>query len=288
MQFTRLIFPILFMGLLFAGCSKEESLSETDRLAVEEASEDYLLAEKVFEDVFKTVDREAKQQGDLNGFQDAGDPVTPRDNCPAANLEATENDIFPAVLTLDFGAGCTNDQGVDLAGKIIATFNGLLLRPGTNISIAFDNFFHEGNAVTGTYQLSNDGEDANGQPTFTGVVDGLVTRADGRTIAYKSTRTTKQTEGNDTRFRTHGLAGILDDVWSSTRETTVTTGNGQVLRITTGEPVRSPLLCRWPVSGYLELQLNIPDASGTIDFGDGSCDNKALLTVGDYSREINL
>ena len=65
MQFKSLIFPSLLAAVFLTGCSKDASLSDAERLTVEEASQDYLLTEKICEDVFKTIDVEGKQQGKL-------------------------------------------------------------------------------------------------------------------------------------------------------------------------------------------------------------------------------
>lgn len=289
MQFKSLTLSALVVVLLAAGCSKDEKISEVDRQAMEQASREYVKADKIFDDVFKAVNTQAMQQGSLNGLQSPSEPATtPRDNCPVVTFSNPGNAPFPAVLTLDYGDGCSAGNGPRLSGKIIATFNGLLLRAGTSISITFENFTHEGNAVTGTYRLSNDGEDAAGRPTFTGTVQSTVTTAAGKTFTYQALGVSKQTEGKDTNFFTSGIAGILDDVWSSTREATLSSSDGQVLTVGTPDAIRSELTCIWPVSGALRLSLNNPATNASIDFGAGNCDNKATLTIGDYSVEINL
>ncbi len=274
--------------LLIAGCAKEEEVSEQDRMATESAAQDYLLAETTFEGVFKMVDEEAKKQGDLNGFQVPDDELDDRDNCPEVSFTLTDNTIFPATLTLTFEEGCTTPSGATASGTVIAIYDGLLFSPGTSYSLRFLDFVHNGNTITGDYVLSNDGEDANGQWTFTATVDGVVTTADGRTINYQSQRVSKMIEGNDTNFFTDGLSGIFDDVWGTTQESTITNSEGQVLTVTTPDLIRSPLTCRWPVSGFVDLNLSNPDTDGSLDFGDGDCDNKAVLTIGTYTVEIEL
>ena len=285
MSFKRITFSLLFLAVLAAGCSKDDD-SGIDRAADEQAARDYLLAEGIYEAAFQLVDAEAKQQGALNDFQGPVDPVEPRDNCPFSELVLTEGSVFPATLTLDFGEGCRAGDGVLRAGKIVATFNGLLLRPGTDIYIDFDGYEQDGHAVTGSYRLSNDGQA--GLPTFTGIVDGELTTADGRRIGYQATNTLVQTEGADTNFFTDGLSGITDDVWSGTRDATLTSSTGRTLRVNTPDPIRHPRTCFWPVSGFHALQLSNPDRTGSIDFGTGACDNKAVLTIGEFTVEVEL
>jgi hypothetical protein len=288
MIFKKSIFPILALALLFTSCNKdEETTTAEERQAAEQASKDFMLAENIFENVFKMVDTEAKKQGDLNGFQ-SPEVVDDRNNCPGVGFEITPQTIFPATLTLDFDTGCTTDNGVVAAGKIVAIFNGLLLSEGTSYTLSFENFIYANNTVNGSYILSNDGMNASGQPTFSAVIDGQITKADGTSFTYQSTNVASQTEGNDTNFFTDGLAGIFDDVWSSEREGTIVRGDGVTLSVTTPEAIRNPLTCRWPVSGTYALELSDPALTGSIDFGSGDCDNKALLTVGDFELEIEL
>lgn len=277
--------------VLFAGCNKEEDeqpLSDADRIAVEAAAADYLLAQAACENAFKIVDTEAKKQSNLNGLHDNAPEVEIRNDCPGVDLTLGGNSVFPATLTLDFNEGCQPENGVILAGKIVAVYNGLLLSPGTSYELTFENFVYNGNAIQGTYFLSNDGQDNNGQWMFSATVDGIVTTADGRTIDYEATHSSRQVEGYDTNFFTDGLSGILDDVWSGTREARLTTSGGVDLSVTTPSPIRNPLICRWPVSGNFELSFNTLGLTGSIDFGDDQCDNKAQLTVGDFSRELEL
>lgn len=289
MQFKNTIFLFLVFALVLTACSKEEeNISQQERETFEKAAQDFLLADNIFETVLKMVDAEARQQADLNGFQAPGNEVEIRDNCPGVNLDLTENSLFPATLTLDFADGCNPNGGPLISGQVTAVFDGLLLNPGSSYQLTFTNFIYDGQTVEGSYRLSNDGEDSNGYRTLSASIDGSITTTEGRTIEFQSLTLRKQTEGGDTDFFSDGLEGIFDDVWSITREASIQTSDGDRLAIITPSAIRIPLLCRWPVSGYYQLDLNSQNLTGSIDFGDGSCDNKALLTIGDYSREIEL
>ena len=54
-------------------------------------------------------------------------------------------------------------------------------------------------------------------------------------------------------------------------------GNVYMKEITT--PLRRELSCRFIVSGVLEISRN--DNTASLDFGDGSCDAKGILTQPD-------
>jgi hypothetical protein len=44
-------------------------------------------------------------------------------------------------------------------------------------------------------------------------------------------------------------------------------------------PVMANTRCAWPVSGRLTIQRQEPALAASLDFGDGTCDSKAVLTV---------
>lgn len=284
----RIVFSYLLFTLLLMACSKEKTVSEEDRMTAERASQEYLIAETTFENIFKIVDTQAKLQGRLNGLADQEPEIESRGNCPQTDLNFSGSSVFPATLELDFGPGCS-EKGIPLAsGKITAVFNGLLVNAGTSISLSFTDFVHNGNAVSGAYEIKNEGKDANGHLTFSSLIDGQITTAAGKTFAYQAATASKQTAGGDTNFFTNGLGGILDDVWSTTREAVLTTSEGLSVNISTPSAIQHPFTCVWPVSGQFALDLGSLGTTGAIDFGNGTCDDKALLTIGDYSIELDL
>ncbi|MCB0376764.1 MAG: hypothetical protein KDD04_12675, partial [Sinomicrobium sp.] len=131
--------------ILFAtSCSKEPAVPEEDRQVAEQAAEEYMMAEKIFENVFQSVDKNAKQQGDLNGYKTDGSDLETRGGCPSVSFSKAENGLFPAILELDFGTGCTDDGNAVVAGKITAEFTGLLWKEGTTISLSFTDYSYAG------------------------------------------------------------------------------------------------------------------------------------------------
>jgi hypothetical protein len=53
------------------------------------------------------------------------------------------------------------------------------------------------------------------------------------------------------------------------------------------EPLRREMACRFVVRGIIELVKN--EKNGTLNFGDGTCDNKAVFTnEGGEEKEIIL
>ena len=288
MKFKKLCFAILSIGLMFTAC-KKDNISEEDRKRGMESTEDYLEASQTFQNLFTTMDKEAKQQGDLNGFKNTDDGAKVRNGCPEVTLDLTENTIFPATLILDYGEGCTTADNKSASGKVSMVFTGLLLSSGTSITVTYENFEYNNYKVGGTYQISNDGKDANDFLTFTAkVIDGTLTDPEGKTIKHTSTSVRKFIEGFDTNFWTNGLDGINDDVWSVTETASGVSREGITYELSTIKDLRAEVDCKWPVSGELSLNLIEPAIESSVDFGDGNCDNKAMLQINDYVTEIEL
>jgi hypothetical protein len=76
------------------------------------------------------------------------------------------------------------------------------------------------------------------------------------------------------------------NIWG-TRTGTRVNGKSYTAVVDAVKPLHKTTACRFVVSGVA----TITPAGGsvrTLDFGDGSCDNKATLTVNGQSRQITL
>ncbi|MEM6772745.1 MAG: hypothetical protein AAF597_19360 [Bacteroidota bacterium] len=290
MTFSKLCLVTLTIALFAVSCQKDEP--ETPNLSPEEQAiaeaQEFLQASALMESIFNSADEESRQQPDLNGFQGEGPEVAPRNNCPVVTVTTTPQTIFPAVMTLDYGPGCTAAGGIQRSGQVIVTFDGLLFQEGQTFTIDLVNYTENDNAVAGRFIATNLGEDASGFPTIsTSIENGQVAFANGNTFSYDSQVIRKLVEGKDTNFFTDGLAGIFDDVW--TYEGTASgVSNGNNYQFTTPNPVREPLDCVWPTAGNLALSLPGFNFDVDLDYGNGDCDNVATLTAGTFSTQIQL
>jgi len=82
-------------------------------------------------------------------------------------------------------------------------------------------------------------------------------------------KTREWIEGYDTR--TWG-----DNVYLITGNWTNTFKDGTIFSATITEPLRREMSCRYIVSGIVEFVKG--DATGSLNFGDGTCDNLAIYT----------
>lgn len=256
--------------LFLTGCRKENTNSVIDADTI--SAEDNATAEMVFDDVFALMDEAAKDQPGLrqSGF---------RASCADITVDTT---VSPRVLTLDFGAGCTGNDGRTRSGKIIITFTGRYRDQGTVITHTFDNYYVNGNKVEGTKTVTNMGRNAMGNLYYKIEVKNAKITTDNGVISWESTREREWTNGE-------GTASILDDEYNITGTASGTNRNGKsyAILIDNNNPLHVKIGCRWIVSGAVNIT---PDGKPgrTVDYGAGECDNDATVTINGRTFDIKL
>ncbi|HET9486511.1 MAG TPA: hypothetical protein VFO54_03715, partial [Chryseosolibacter sp.] len=93
---------------------------------------------------------------------------------------ASTADVPKGVLTVDFGAGCTDLRGNVRKGKLIFTYNGKRFMPGTTVVTTTDNYFINDVKLEGTRTLTNVQTSTSDAPRFNVVLaNGKATFSDG-------------------------------------------------------------------------------------------------------------
>jgi hypothetical protein len=189
--------------------------------------------------------------------------------------------VWPNVITIDYGTGCTQPGGITFKGKIIVNQSNRMDVVGATRVVSYENFFIENAQVTGGRTLTNVGPNASGQPTWTKIGAETIIFPDGSQASRNINHVRTQTEG----FDTPDLRP--DNVWQVTINDNGTNRNGNAFSAVTTSPLVRRFTCPWIVSGILELSVN--DSTRSLDFGDGSCENDATLTRADGStRDIKI
>lgn len=302
----KLALSLLTAGLFFAACSKENSdtqvIPNEEVFATNSAAAD-VEAEVVFEDVFDNVMGVNAEigVGNVGVFGRYGE-IGSNDKGQAEGLEAGRTDSlqnpgcqvvtitrlnapapFPVRVTVDFGTGCVGRDGRTRKGKIITTYTGRMVVPGSVAETGFDQYYVNGIKVEGTHRTENQST-SNTWAYFVRVNNAKLTRPNGDYSQWNRTKLITQVEGLGTpQFP-------RDDVFTIRGE-----ANGTVKRDTTThqwatrtiEPLVKKFSCQWIVKGKLGVRRSNADA-GVIDYGNGSCDNQATLTVNGVSRPIIL
>jgi len=168
--------------------------------------------------------------------------------------------------------GGSRDDGIVFGGCVTVTLDTTYKHPGTVITHSFENYYVNDNKVDGTKVVTNMGPNDEGHVYFTIEVVGVIHLANNAgTISWNSSRQREWIQGYDTPNR-------WDDIYHITGTADGIRPNGMTWEAEIFEPLRNELACRFLVSGTVEIRPeNRPVA--LLDYGDGSCDNIATVTV---------
>jgi hypothetical protein len=197
--------------------------------------------------------------------------------CSTATLN---HDTAGKKITLDFGAGCTSN-GVSRKGKIIFTYTGSFLIPGSSVVTTFQGYEVNGLKVEGTRTITNTGINLqNFEITLAvKIQNGKVTWPDGKVSSF----TTDQV-----RKISVTPSGYQASVTGSGNGTSKT---GISYTATISEPLIVTQSC-------VESGISIPNKGKinfsylsiifTVDYGVGECDKKLTISYPGGVKEMIL
>jgi hypothetical protein len=200
-------------------------------------------------------------------------------SCAAYTVSPADNSTFPKTITVDFGTGCVSLDGITRSGKITFLFSGRLLTPGTTVSASFANYVVNGFGLQGTYSLTNNSS-VNGIAYSTQVTNGQINFPDASWFTFSGHRSVVQIAGQSTPL------DFSDDVYSITGSHTCASSNNKTLHDSVTTALVKANSCSWISSGILSFTYY--GISGTVDFGNGTCDNQATIKVGIIQEPITL
>jgi len=251
---------------LFVGCDTneeeikvEEQISSLEVKSTEEV-------DKVVEEVNSIVEQAYVEEE--NGISTSRNDDEVNSNffpeCLTKTVVRTDNS---KIVTLDFGEGCFV-RGHFIAGILTMSYQKDRSVIAKTIVVEFDSFKIDHKLVVGSYSIVRMRENENPQSTST--VDITVTWDNGDFVSREGEKVREWIEGYGSRIWSDNVY-LITGYWNSTLK------NGTVLSAEITTPLRRELVCRFFVSGVIELQKN--GRSATLNFGDGDCDNEAVLTL---------
>lgn len=210
-------------------------------------------------------------------------PTTAVTGCPTVTWSAAQG-TFPNTCTIDFGTSCTGRNGHVLSGQITVQVSAPYFEEGSVRVTSTDNLTCDGNSMAYTRTVTNMGFNDNDQMHWSVVVSGTRVKAtDGSEATWTANRTRTMTAGLET------ADNLEDDVYEITGTATGTCPKGNAFSSTITTPLVKRGDCEWIVSGVEVTAADGRRGGRTLDFGDGSCDDKGTVTLrnGD-TREILL
>lgn len=204
--------------------------------------------------------------------------------------------VFPHQKIIDFGTGCTGTDGHTRKGKKIVTVltNPLTAAAGTELTeVTFENYYLDTINITGivkSYLLNS----ANPGPRVIKIVsEKSIFSPNGDKNTITGTHEFTQTEGAGTLTRSDDVNEITGHA-----EGTETLDGATIFTWTSdvddANHVIKPAACNYRTKGALNISIELLTGGDAIfterlDYGDGSCDNAATLSInGGTAHEITL
>ncbi|MDP4283596.1 MAG: hypothetical protein Q8891_04170 [Bacteroidota bacterium] len=295
--FSKHPLALIFAGLMvFSSCQKDNKTGAgTDSnpsLTVDAAQSD-AVSDGQFGDVFDiTMGVQASDAGEDIGigtgagiiYKPAGSEQTLSPDsvarCFTVTVEPKTLHVFPKVVTIDFGSGCLGKDGKLRKGKIISTYSGPMFVPANTVSTTFEDYNVDSFKIEGTLSVENTST-ANAISWTVKVDSGKITNTlNGFWRKWDGIREHTQTEGNSTPLN------LLDDVYQITGNAKGANSNSNSWSSTITQPLIRKFTCPWIDQGQVKINRNANSA--ILDFGDGTCDNKATITINGVSHIISL
>lgn len=274
MKRLKMFFALSLMYLAFHSCLKDEVATVFDEIQL---SQQETQAEEMVADVDLVVDEALDMNfGFLKSASIEGSFYL--SDCPVITINKTAT---PQVMTIDFGTACTGKDGKVRSGKIVVTSTSFTTFPSVRDK-SFDNYFVDGKKMEGSVTKTISKDQENNIRTAIIKENISITFPDGEGKATRVANLTRQYQRNT-------LANREDNQvvsWGTVEFTRVS--EVKVTKIVTAEnPLVFKTACHHIVSGIVSFTSS-NDKSWTIDFGNGECDNKAKLTIGDKTKEIRI
>lgn len=287
LQRTALVALVVTVSLM--ACQKDQQtpdpIEEKEALASRTVGESDAEAEIVYDGIFDDA-MGVNQEVAMGGTGIFGRLTA----CPTVTVTRTVAQLpFPVRVVLDFGTGCVGRDGKFRKGKIIHVYTNRLLIPGAVVETSFDNYYQDSIKIEGAYRIKNTTESPLRPRYQTNVINGKLIRPNGNFTVWNGEKVRTQIEGALTPVMP------MDDVFSTTG-----TARGQVRRDTTNifwnstivEPLIKKMNCRWIVKGTVRtVRENTTSGErwqGVINYGNGECDNRAVVVINGVTYIITL
>ncbi len=262
-----LITAAICASVILFSCKKSDDtnlLPDTTEAML--ASKDFAFSENLTEDdnqiYLETANRE-----DISGLRPEGNIPG---NLGCATVTITPTSGFPKTIVIDYGTGCTSQNGITRKGIIQIVISDSLRLPNSTSVMTFNNYYVNNLKKEGIITWTNQNT-----PTARGwqrkVENGKITDSSGHYWTFESLRNVTQVAG----FSTPRV--IFDDAFSITGGGSVT-NDRQITRTNTiTQALHKAVACDNIDQG--EIKIVGPLHTSVLDFGDGECDRIATISI---------
>ena len=266
------------MCVIFSSCVKKTQEVDTE---TDSTSENFT-ATSIANDMGNISD-EAGRTNNVSSFK------TTEENSILSSCATLKFDTLvhsnPDSITVNFGvSNCVCQDQRSRRGALLITFNGKYKDSLTVITITPQNYFVNDHGVSGSKTIKNLGHNLQGHLVYDLTENIQISKPNNAgTIKVDAKRQREWVNGEKT-------LAWADDRYSITGSANGTNANGRnFVSLITKPLIRDmSIACRKHfISGTIQhTPLNKP--TRTIDFGDGTCDNKATVTINGKVYDITL
>jgi len=291
----RILSLIAFLAIVFGSCQNDEKLSSTDNsvsdsiLKSAEIATSDVTVEGVLEEVNYEADFFAESERLLRalaGNHGHGWNVLNGFHCgyyndsdfPTVSVDTAETG-YPIVITIEFGDSTVIHHGTVVSGTVAIELSAPRDTDGATRTITYTDCKVDSVGIDGTSV-----EVFNGDLTSRKVsnsVDVTFVLADGTELQLTGSHVREWLSGLDTPL-VHE-----DDSIQSTGSSEIVSSTGDSWSKEIIEPLIKTGACRSIVQGVVQYTMN-DEVIATLDYGFGTCDNTATLTVDGEDIEIEL
>ena len=287
----------LTVAITFSSCKKDnqsnEPVQDDDLKVAVEAAQNNSIASNQFDDVLNiTQSISSEDAGEDIGLGTESAIMAKsasgnlfargRSRCFTVNTIPKIRGEWPKTVTINFGDGCTGKDGKVRKGKIVSIYTKPAFMPGAVVSTTFLGYQVDSFAVAGTHKVTNT---SNGRKISfkIEVINGKITNTNTDFWhKHDAEREFTQLDGwdSDTNPMRNG--------YKITGSTKGSNSNGGSYKTQTESPLIRKFDCRWISRGILKVWWNDNQVAANLNFGDGTCDDQAVLTYKDRSNTITL
>lgn len=269
----------LTVGLItgFSACTSNDLSDESLTATVQDEAEISSISDDIITDVDEYVN------ANLNSVASAPASEMQKVIGPkgATVTVVNEGNPFPKVITIDYGTeGITGKRGNVFKGKVIVRVTNRMDVAGSSRNYTFENFTVNDNQVKGYKSVTYNGL-TNDKKNWTVLVsDTIVKAVDGKMIISNSTRIRTRISDNDTPNV------YFDDKYSIEGSATGVNAKGVAYTMSITKPLIIDGI--WPVFVEGTMVVTTEKRSVITDYGDGTRDLKATVTVNGVTKTILL
>ncbi len=231
---------------------------------------EYSLVNKLFADAFSETDNAAKYSDE----QIDGSKNGTKEGYPTITISPLDATTWPKTVTIDYGP--TNfmcQDGRNRRGVINFETTGFYREPGTVVTISFNNYYQNNYKVEGVQTVTNSGRNASQNLVYTVViVDGRVTSPLSETIYYEESTSREWVAGEST------ILDACDDNYFITGSQNGMSSDSIEYTLTVQNRLDVLVCCHYIRGGILDVDME-GLATITVNYGDGTCDENAIVTI---------